>query len=267
MGMEEDTYSSIFQALKHPIRRRILRMLNDNPMTYTEILNELGIDNGLLNYHLENLQELLAKGEDEKYRLSEFGSAGLSVIERVETPKENSLNKQLLKLNNIQSIIVILLLVTSTLLNGYFYRDNLSLRKEIQYSKLFDSNYTTPISKVEAVSKALVSDGWTSSRLRGMEISTSLIYIRHWVSNNGKEYGWDYLGNVNHSVSDYSPRFEYNTTNPGGHSGALGTMTYRYVWAITVQKSLGEFSIPPPGLYYVDVCTGELFKGDALGFC
>jgi len=146
MGMEEDTYSSIFQALKHPIRRRILRMLNDNPMTYTEILNELGIDNGLLNYHLENLQELLAKGEDEKYRLSEFGSAGLSVIERVETPKDSFPSKQLLKPNSLQSIVVILLLVTSTLLNGYFYIDSQNLRKEINtisdsYSKLQD-NYT-----------------------------------------------------------------------------------------------------------------------------
>ena len=108
MKIEEDTYSSIFQALKHPIRRRILRMLREHPMTYTEILNELGIENGLLNYHLENLVELLAKGEDDKYRLSEFGEAGLSVIERVETPKSNVTQMRLLRLSSLQSIIVIL---------------------------------------------------------------------------------------------------------------------------------------------------------------
>ena len=52
MELEEDTYSSIFNALKHPIRRRILRIIEDKPTTYTEIQNQLSIDNGLLNYHL-----------------------------------------------------------------------------------------------------------------------------------------------------------------------------------------------------------------------
>ena len=130
MGMEEDTYSSIFQALKHPIRRRILRMLNDNPMTYTEVLNELGIDNGLLNYHLENLQELLAKGEDEKYRLSEFGKAGLSVIEKVEIPKESHTKLNLFKPDNLPTLLIILLLFVSALTNGYYYVLNMNLKNE-----------------------------------------------------------------------------------------------------------------------------------------
>jgi len=37
-NMEEETYSLIFTSLKHPIRRRILRMLADKPLTYSEIL-------------------------------------------------------------------------------------------------------------------------------------------------------------------------------------------------------------------------------------
>lgn len=46
---EEDTYTAIFSALKHPIRRKILRMLEMAPATYTEIMNALGIETGLLN--------------------------------------------------------------------------------------------------------------------------------------------------------------------------------------------------------------------------
>src|SRR4030043_11531 len=130
MELEEDTYSSIFKALKHPIRRRILRMLNEQPRTYTEILNELGIDNGLLNYHLENLRELLAKGDDEKYRLSEFGRAGLSVIERVETPKNSFVRPSFLRIDSLPSILIILLLFSSALLNGYYYIDNKNMRSE-----------------------------------------------------------------------------------------------------------------------------------------
>ncbi len=61
MDLEEDTYDKIFQALKHPIRRRILRELESQPATFTELLKSLGIDNGLLNYHLNNLNELITR--------------------------------------------------------------------------------------------------------------------------------------------------------------------------------------------------------------
>ena len=135
MEIEEDTYSSIFQALKHPIRRRILRMLKEQPLPYTEILNELGIDNGLLNYHLENLRELLSKGEDEKYVLSEFGEVGLSVIDGIEIPKGSYAKPSYLRTDNLSSVLLIILLFSSALLNGYFYLDNRNMRsKNLQLS-------------------------------------------------------------------------------------------------------------------------------------
>jgi len=59
LSLEDDTYQSMFTALKHPIRRRILRMLTQSQYTYTEMLNQLNIDNGLLNYHLDNMKELI----------------------------------------------------------------------------------------------------------------------------------------------------------------------------------------------------------------
>jgi hypothetical protein len=141
-----------------------------------------------------------------------------------------------------------------------------TLEKYIQiFYKLFDSNYTPPVSKIEAVAKALSSDGWNSSSLNGMQVNASLAYVRFWVNNNGRGHGWEFLGEVSQPLNDYSPRFEYNTTNPGSNSNSLGTMTYRYVWSIVVQKS-GMMSVPPPGLYYVDASTGELFKYTGLGF-
>jgi DNA-binding transcriptional ArsR family regulator len=53
MAIEEDTYNTIFKAMQHPIRRRILRSLSEAPETYTEMQRDLNIDNGLLNYHLD----------------------------------------------------------------------------------------------------------------------------------------------------------------------------------------------------------------------
>ena len=86
MSNEDDTYSTMFTALKHPIRRKILRILNQTPATYTDLQTQLGIDNGLLNYHLDNLRELINKEEDGKYRLSDFGEAAQLLTTRVESP-------------------------------------------------------------------------------------------------------------------------------------------------------------------------------------
>jgi DNA-binding transcriptional ArsR family regulator len=90
MGYEEDTYTAVFSALKHPARRMMLRMLGEAPSTYTEILNALGVETGLLNFHLESLGELVAKGEDGRYRLSEFGASALNLMRGVEEPVRRS---------------------------------------------------------------------------------------------------------------------------------------------------------------------------------
>jgi len=61
-------------------------MLEMAPATYTEIMNALGIETGLLNYHLESLSALLAKNDEGRYHLSDFGEAALSLTRRVEEP-------------------------------------------------------------------------------------------------------------------------------------------------------------------------------------
>jgi DNA-binding transcriptional ArsR family regulator len=86
MDFEEDTYSSIFLALKHPVRRKILRMLGEDPASYTEILNKLGVESGFLNYHLESLSGLIAKDKDGRYCVSKFGEAALGLVTGVEEP-------------------------------------------------------------------------------------------------------------------------------------------------------------------------------------
>ncbi len=137
MGSEEDTYNTIFHALKHPIRRRILRQLESNPTTFTGLLDELGIDNGLLNYHLNNLNELITKGEDEKYRLSEFGEATLSLTRRVEEPVKKQNEASFGKVpNQIKTIMVLLIIIIGVL--GFLYLD-------------LDNRYNTLETQYEAV--------------------------------------------------------------------------------------------------------------------
>ncbi len=86
MSLEEDVYTEIFSALKHPIRRRILKMLESEPHTYTALLNGLGIDTGLLNYHLDSLGSLIRKDEEGMYRISDFGLAAIGLTRRIEEP-------------------------------------------------------------------------------------------------------------------------------------------------------------------------------------
>ncbi|MGD0978821.1 MAG: winged helix-turn-helix domain-containing protein [Candidatus Bathyarchaeia archaeon] len=81
---DEEPYQTIFASLKHPIRRRILRMLSKNPMTFSEMLEALGVSNSFLTYHLENLGELVSKVDDGKYRLSSFGEAAMATMTKVE---------------------------------------------------------------------------------------------------------------------------------------------------------------------------------------
>jgi len=113
MGSEEDTYTSIFNALRHPIRRRILRMLEDRPSTYTEVLNTLGIDNGLFNYHLDSLRELVTKGGDERYTLSDYGRAALSINRRIEDPPDGTAKRHWPASTVLMALAVVLLVASA----------------------------------------------------------------------------------------------------------------------------------------------------------
>lgn len=97
MASEEEPYSTIFASLNHPVRRKILRMLSQNPMSFSEILDALGVSSSFLTYHIENLGELVSKTSDGKYRLSSFGEAAMATLTKVEDiptsvhmPKANS---------------------------------------------------------------------------------------------------------------------------------------------------------------------------------
>ncbi|MCW4016496.1 MAG: winged helix-turn-helix domain-containing protein [Candidatus Bathyarchaeota archaeon] len=86
----EETYSTMFTSLKHPARRKILRMLAGKPKNFSRILEELGISSSHLTYHLENLGELVTKMDDGRYRLSTFGQAAVLTMKGVEeTPDVN----------------------------------------------------------------------------------------------------------------------------------------------------------------------------------
>ena len=80
----EETYSAMFSSLRHPARRKILRMLSEKSMTFSQMLEELEIPGSHLTYHLENLGDLVVKMEDGKYKLSSIGEACCSIMKSAE---------------------------------------------------------------------------------------------------------------------------------------------------------------------------------------
>jgi DNA-binding transcriptional ArsR family regulator len=81
---EDEIYSTMFTSLKHPSRRKILRMLSERSMTFSQMLEELKISSSHLTYHLESLGELVLKIDDGKYALSSFGEATVDTMRGVE---------------------------------------------------------------------------------------------------------------------------------------------------------------------------------------
>jgi predicted transcriptional regulator len=78
----EDVEGIIIQALNHVERRNILKIINvqETGATYSEILGELGIPTGTLNYHLKQLEGLIERDKERRYRLTPLGERSLSVL-------------------------------------------------------------------------------------------------------------------------------------------------------------------------------------------
>jgi parallel beta-helix repeat protein len=83
---DEDTYSTFFSSLKHPIRRKILRTLSNGPESFSDLQRQMGIESSHLTYHLEGLGSLLLKTVNGKYGLSSLGEAAVSTMNHVEEP-------------------------------------------------------------------------------------------------------------------------------------------------------------------------------------
>ncbi|MBS7630696.1 winged helix-turn-helix transcriptional regulator [Candidatus Bathyarchaeota archaeon] len=123
MDLEEDIYSIIFSALKHPSRRKIIRILAESPNTYTELQKKLGVETGFLNYYLESLDGLVIKDRDGKYRISDLGRSAVDLIRQVEEPprKIKPENKiELLGFRVSIAYIVLVLVVMLVFSNGYW---------------------------------------------------------------------------------------------------------------------------------------------------
>ena len=169
-GSEEETYSIMFSSLKHPARRKILRMLSERIMTFSQMLEELAIPSSHLTYHLENLGELVIKDENGKYKLSSFGKASVAMMKGAEeVPDAHAIRFSTLPLR-WKSILVIFSVAVLLLASMSF----------IQYAGFnhISSNYSAlqqDYTNVKTENQQLLS--WNSSASQEMLILKDVIQI------------------------------------------------------------------------------------------
>lgn len=79
---KEEIQEIILQGLNHEERRNILKIisLSKNGSSYSEILGELGLNTGRMNYHLRQLEGLVVRNGDRRYPLTPLGEKALSVL-------------------------------------------------------------------------------------------------------------------------------------------------------------------------------------------
>lgn len=166
--LEEETYSLIFASLKHPIRRKIMRMLANEHLAFSEILESLSIDSGHLSYHLENLGDLVTRSQDGKYGLSSIGIAAVKLMSGVEEHPSIPYHKEsktMLGVVNFYSLILASTLIAAS---------------------LFFVNFTVPASSYEAsISPGIAMLIRPSQRF---EFNVTIVYSQgievHVVENN-----------------------------------------------------------------------------------
>ena len=74
--------NDIFEAISHPLRVEILKLLAKKPMRFADIKRELEIESsGLLDFHLKKLDNLISVDNEGFYVLSEKGFAALQAID------------------------------------------------------------------------------------------------------------------------------------------------------------------------------------------
>ncbi len=75
----------VLQGIGHEERRNILKIIGDNPdgVIYSDILNELQLNTGKLNYHLKLLEGLIERDDDRHYRLTKLGMKSVAILNSI----------------------------------------------------------------------------------------------------------------------------------------------------------------------------------------
>lgn len=151
---KEEIYSIMFKSLKHPIRRKILRILADKPLAFSAMLELLGISSSNLTYHLDNLGELVSKDEKGVYRLSTFGQASVNTMKVVEDAPSVPRKKRS-RTNRKWIVITSVLLIGLILFASFAALEMATLNAALAERDSYESKYTQLLSWTSTTDDAI----------------------------------------------------------------------------------------------------------------
>lgn len=84
-AFNEEIEEIIIQALGHEVRRTILKIINSSEKgsLYSDLMTELGLSTGKLNYHLGKLEGLVEKNIERRYILTPLGTNAMSLLHSI----------------------------------------------------------------------------------------------------------------------------------------------------------------------------------------
>lgn len=78
--------SELFEKISHPTRVKILKLLDDSPLAFSQLKSKLGIESsGNLDHHIRKLGDLVCLDPSGFYRLSDVGKEAVRTIKFIES--------------------------------------------------------------------------------------------------------------------------------------------------------------------------------------
>ena len=271
--------AEVFDALGHPTRIQILKVLSEGSLGFADLKKKVGIESsGHLQHHLTKLNGLIKTGEYGKYCLSDEGKDALLTVQTVENSSSQGSIKERTRRGQKKAglktvaLLLMTLLIASTAIAVYEYNQIAMLQSDFNRinglnfdsmayydefglipSTNVNSSFAPPVSMYRALQIALEADGWNKTSLRGLTVGA---YFHSWqtvtdfnVYNNSLP--------VSMSVNPpLNPPSDYSTIYGDG-------VIYSYVWEITVNNA-SHLTHPPIGFSVVDVSTGQILPNPPL---
>ena len=87
----DDIEEIIIQALSHPERRNIIDILGTSMdgVSYSEILGEIGLNTGKMNYYLKLLEGVIERDKNRRYTLTPIGKKAFMILNSMTEDLEN----------------------------------------------------------------------------------------------------------------------------------------------------------------------------------